>query len=92
MKTQGVKKRSKIAEGRDRTPWRPDAQRGAGCSVEHPDRDDRSRAVWHLTDRHELAATAVRVDDGDALPDTRMPGVVNFASVTDTSRMKRSLS
>jgi hypothetical protein len=40
----------------------------------------------------ELPATVVRVDDRDALPDERVPGVVNLASVTDTGRMKRSLS
>ena len=57
MKPQSVKERSKIAEGRERTPWGADAQRGAGYPVEHPDRNDRSRAIWYLADRHQLAAT-----------------------------------
>jgi hypothetical protein len=91
MKSQSVKQRSKIAESRERAPWRTGAQRGAGGPVEHPHRNNRSRAVWHLADRHQLTATVVRVDDGDALPDKRMPAIVNFASVTDTGRMKRSL-
>lgn len=91
MKPQSVKERSKIAEGRERAPWGTDAQRGAGDPVEHPDRNDRSRAIWHLADRHQLAATVLGVEDGHALPDERVPGVVNLASVTDTGRMKRSL-
>jgi hypothetical protein len=92
MKSQSVKPRSKIAESRERAPWRTGAQRGAGGPVEHPHRNNRSGAVWHLADRHQLTATVVRVDDRDALPEKWMPGVVNFASVTDTGRMKRSLS
>lgn len=92
MKSQRVKQRSKIAKSRERAPWRTGAQRGAGGPVEHPHRHHRSRAVWHLADRHPLTATVVRVHDGDALPDQRMPGVMNFATVTDTGRMKRSLS
>jgi hypothetical protein len=91
MKSQSVKQRSKIAESRERAPWRTGAQRGAGGPVEHPDRNNRSGAVWHLADRHQLTAAMVRVDDGDALPDKRMPGVVNCASVTDTGRMKWAL-
>jgi hypothetical protein len=91
MKPQRVKERSKIAEGRERTPWGTDAQRGAGDPVEHPGRNDRSRAVWHLADRHQLAATVLGVEDGHPLPDERVPGVVNLARVTDTGRMKRSL-
>jgi hypothetical protein len=71
MKPQSVKERSKIAEGRERAPWGTDAQRGAGDPVEHPDRNDRSRAIWHLADRHQLAATVLGVEDGHALPDER---------------------
>jgi len=92
MKPHSVKERSKIGEGRERAPWGTDAQRGAGDPVEHPDRNDRSRAIWHRADRHQLAATVLGVEDGHALPDERVPGVVNLASVTDTGRMKRSLS
>jgi hypothetical protein len=92
MKSQSVKQRAKIAESRERAPWRTGAQRGAGDPVEHPHRNNRSGAVWHLADRDQLTTTVVRVDDGNALPDKRMPGVVNFACVTDTGRMKRLLS
>jgi hypothetical protein len=91
MKPQSVKERSKIAEGRERAPRGTDAQRRAGHPVKHPDRNDRSRAIWHLADRHQLAAAVLGVEDGHALPDVRVPGVVNLASVTDTGRMKRSL-
>jgi hypothetical protein len=91
MKPQSVKERSKIAEGRERAPRGTDAQRRAGHPVKHPDRNDRSRAIWHLADRHQLAATVLGVENGHTLPDERVPGVVNLASVTDTGRMKRSL-
>ena len=91
MKPQRVKQRSQIAQGRERAPGRTGAQRGAGGPVEHPHRHNRPGAVWHLADRHQFTATVVRVDNGDALPDKRMPGVVHFASVSDTGRMKRSL-
>lgn len=69
MKSQSVKQRSKITESFERAPWRAGAQRGACGPVEHPHRNNRSGAVWHLADRHQLTATVVRVDDGDALPD-----------------------
>jgi hypothetical protein len=91
MKPQAVKKRPKIAQGGDRAAWRSDAQRGAGHSVEHPDRHDRSRAIGHLTDRHPLATTVLGVEDGHPLSEQRVPGVVNLAGVTDPGRMKRSL-
>ncbi len=91
MKPQAVKKRTKIAEGSHRAPWRSHAQRGAGDSVEHPDGHDRSRAVRHLADRHQLAATVVGVEDRHALPEQRVPSVMDLASVTVTGRMKRAL-
>jgi hypothetical protein len=87
-----IKKRSKIGEGRERAPWGADAQCRAGDPVEHPDRNDRSRAVWHLANRHQLAATVLGVEDGHALPDERVPGVVNLTRVTDPGRMRRALS
>jgi hypothetical protein len=60
MKPQAVKERPKIAESSDRAPWRSDTQRGTSHSVEHPGGHDRSRAVRHLADRHQLAATLAR--------------------------------
>lgn len=92
MKTQTVKERPKIAEGSDRAPRRSHAQHGARDSIEHPDGHDRSRAVRQLADRHQLAATVLSVDDGHALPELRVPGIVDLASVTDTGRMKRTFS
>ena len=92
MKPQRVQQRSKIAKGSQRAPRGTDAQRGAGDPIQHPAWHDRAGAIWHVANRDQLAATMLGVEDRHALPDERVPGVVNLARVTDTGRMKRALS
>jgi hypothetical protein len=91
MKTQRVKQRSKISESGERAPGNTDAQRRTGHPVEHPDGNNRSRAIRRLADRHQLTAAMLGIDDGHALPNEWVPGVVNLAGVTDPGRMRRAL-
>jgi hypothetical protein len=56
-------------------------------------RPERSLASRQASRRSPPARRdGARCRDGHPLPDERVPGVVNLASLTDTGRMKRSLS